>query len=603
MKPGRGKSVYLRRSTGYIDGGVHEDVYTRITLKCIGWGAEGLCWMGKQPNLFAELALDGAPPNEQELARNPSAFHHRALIPMESRDSGLSDAAAGLHPGDHQRLFVDVNTRLATCFEPMSKWTRAKQGDSRQGMKTPSQQKNANVSPKVRFAALLAMPHPIHIELHLEDTRAAKAALLAQVGALELYQEKLDENPLRVMENERLLIEIRHGNDPAITDLLPETAMRGQNARQQATHDQRAKIAQSQGREEQHTGALIKLTDYRKTAHNKRDPKEAIRGGLIDSNRVSQFLTPQNDTTAYEFRMKMAAADLLRTLGYRFNPFYIRPVATSMPDELDLVALWIIQLNARGGNEQSVMLPLVIDVPSGYHHLRVFIPRETGTADLYPTLREAIQAAIAFNSDFRISGETTNFFTDTLSKRENHRPALLLLPDQNLRRVYPELNMYSTMPHVSLYGALNSMPYMRVARLRFSRQDEAPFCAPGTAKGKYQGLYQHPHYPNTFYSLHNVGERRQSIGYRKLDYLADPAVNPSTVQIHMNNLQSGDDPAEWAGFVHRLRLESSHTDIPTVYPQPLYDVQDIIKDYLSRLADEDSEELNALGDESEGGNL
>jgi hypothetical protein len=430
---------------------------------------------------------------------------------------------------------------------------------------------------------------------------------LTHVGALEANQERLAENPLRVMDGERLLIEIRQGNNPALTDLLPETALQNTNARQLATLERRANIAQHQDATQQHVGTLIKLPDYRKlpSQYQRRDPKAAIRGGMIDANRVSQFLTPQHedDRDGYELRLKMAVADLLRALGYRFNPFYASPIDGSMPAELDLIALWVIQLNARDRSEQTVVLPLVVDVPSGHHHLRVFIPRDTGSAELFPTLREAICGAVKFNSDFRTAAESANFFRDALSKRDGKRPTLLMLPDQNLRRVYPELNSYVKTSHVSLYSALENMPQTRVARLRFSRQDEAPFCAPGTAKGKYQGLYQHPNYPNTFYSLHNVGERHQSFGFHKLDRLNKPAVNPSTVQIHMNNLRPGDVPAEWAGLVHRLRLESSHTDTPTIYPQPLHDAQDIMKKYLSRLVEEENDELNALGETPEGDNL
>lgn len=60
-----------------------------------------------------------------------------------------------------------------------------------------------------------------------------------------------------------------------------------------------------------------------------------------------------------------------------------------------------------------------------------------------------------------------------------------------------------------------------------------------------------------------------------------------------------DRPVEWAAIIHRLRRASSHTDNPTLLPQPLHDIQ-IIPAYLSRLADKlEDDDLNALDGRAE----
>lgn len=82
-----------------------------------------------------------------------------------------------------------------------------------------------------------------------------------------------------------------------------------------------------------------------------------------------------------------------------------------------------------------------------------------------------------------------------------------------------------------------------------------------------------------------------------------PAVNPSTVQIWLNNLQPGDCPDSWATLVHELRRASSHMDIETLYPQPLHDAQ-TIEAYVERAVrdEREADDLNAI-EGSEGAEL
>lgn len=280
-------------------------------------------------------------------------------------------------------------------------------------------------------------------------------------------------------------------------------------------------------------------------------------------------------------------------LGYRLNPFYVRPKNTSLPAEVDLTVFWLIQLNARKKREQTVMLPIVIDVPFGDPHLRLFLPRGVGgTAELFPTLHEGIMAAAQFDNDFAKPAGTISFFRDAMRRRSSSRSTLLMLPEQYLRRVFTELN--DQRGQITLNNILRDQENVRVARRRFSNDNEAPFCIPSGIRSRYQG----PQAVDLFYSILTVNPDRPASGnWHKLDWLENSAVNPSTVQIWMSNLQSGDNPADWATLVHRLRRGSSHTDIPTVYPQPLHDALSITE-YLSRCVVESAndDDLNALAE-------
>ncbi|MEM6281987.1 MAG: RNaseH domain-containing protein, partial [Chloroflexota bacterium] len=93
----------------------------------------------------------------------------------------------------------------------------------------------------------------------------------------------------------------------------------------------------------------------------------------------------------------------------------------------------------------------------------------------------------------------------------------------------------------------------------------------------------------------NVGDRPVHSKKQKLAYPANASVNPSTMLIHLCNMQPHDNPAEFAGVVHRLRQASEHTDIATLLPQPLHDVEAVRK-YIPRYRDENADDYDNLED-------
>lgn len=171
-------------------------------------------------------------------------------------------------------------------------------------------------------------------------------------------------------------------------------------------------------------------------------------------------------------------------------------------------------------------------------------------------------------------------------------PTLLMIADANLRKYFDELQDVSK-HNLSLFGILDDNPSIRLARLRYSTNGDAPFCIPPTEKSKYQGLYAHDG-AHVFYSVHNIGKLHKLKSSRKLDYLKRPSSNPSTMMIQLCNLQADDDPTAWASLPHRLRLAHEHIDTATVFPQPLHDLE-AIKKYIPRYYDLiEDDDLNAI---------
>ncbi|GEM_PF-1283962 len=604
FKKGRCKSVFLRRFTGYLDAAPKEDVFARLTLKNTDGKAAGLRWVGHQAKVFNLLHINSMKeqlPEVEDLLKNPLAFRDQLLIPMENSDARYSSIGKGLPIDDHRRIFDQLAVCLAPIALPLPVHPRVAVGDGNRSQKSVSQKKHKEVDARSRFSGLQNLRDQTTIEIYVDQAEHVKEILLDEMGMLDDYKDRLTENPLIIKDGDRILLEIIAKDDLGLTALLPEAA----NIYRQESkiiQERTDSIARSRPYATQATGALIVLKNYK---GNKRDPKKPIRQGLLKSGRMSQFFTPRDEEESLEdyknHKITNAVRDLLRVMGYRYNPFYEQRHDLAMPDQVDLIGLRLIQLNARHKDEEKLLLPLVVDVPSGDSHLRVIVPGKTGSAQVYPTLREGIIAAANYDRDYTKPEETIAFFRDALRLCNRLNPALLLIHDENLRRTFPELEEQNR-SFCHLNTILSDKPNMRVARLRLSSDGEVPNSLPQDQMGKFQGLYAHSSQPQVFYSIHNIGERHTPTkGSSKLQRIGEEDVTPSTVQIWLNNLQDNDDPNAWAALVHRLRLESSHTDIGTVMPQPLHDL-DKITEYLTRWTDAKTSEddLNAIDFSEEG---
>ena len=121
---------------------------------------------------------------------------------------------------------------------------------------------------------------------------------------------------------------------------------------------------------------------------------------------------------------------------------------------------------------------------------------------------------------FEEQERTLSFFKSVIRQHSTDRPILLLLTDQNLRRVFDELDAPTVQDQpLSLKAMLEDRPQIRVARLRYSHHDEAPLCVPTVPRSKYPGLYGHSAVPNLFYSLQNVGDQEVHKDAHRMDRL------------------------------------------------------------------------------------
>jgi hypothetical protein len=592
-------SVYWQRTTGYLSRSAPRQVFTRLALRRMG---DQVVWVGQQAALLRILQWGEELPEAEALIRDPAQRAHDLHITFSAQQSRFHVVGAGVWSHDHLRTFQALDTCLQghhmRAF-PVVKRIKLVQRN-RKVIQLPA----ATTSQTERFAALCAMPQPIHIEIYANAARdRLRTIILEETGAIDSHADRLADNPLCVMHDGRLLLEITDGAQ-RLSDPLDQAATYKHIGSMEKKR--RREIANMFNHAVDPTGAIIQLEHYQKKREQSmqlRDPKDAIRMGLLDMRRLSKFFTPDEADAEkseagkeYEMRLRNTVRALLAVLGYRPNSLSRLIANISLPANLELIAPWIIQLNARDSTEETLTLLVLFHISIAENQFDVLLPGKTGTPQRFPGLYNAI-CQIGMQQDayhIRQLGRVLQFFRDALMDCAHDQNALLILWEENIRRVLPAFSESSGEQWQRALLA-ESWSGLRAVRLRQSSYGDAPLCIPLERKAKYAGLFQSAFSDRLFYSLHNVGNQHVTKGAQKLDSLNKAAVNPSTMSIWFSQMQPADNLEHWAHFVHALRQESAHTDTPTILPYPLHQVR-MIEKYLSQKVDPDEGEPDDAGD-------
>jgi len=598
----RGKrSVYLRWSPGYLDKKRRDNVYGRVKISYIG-GEKQVIWVGNQAQVFGELhQAEMSFPPAIAFREDPYAHNEIALVPAMSSDYE-NEVGTGVSHNDQYEAFTDLTQQFIGLAHPFEVCRRATIAD----IETPGKERNQSF-----FSKDLALPRrwatsarTIRIELHTDQVQVAENLILAALGISETSATRNgDTLCIPLAENDQTL-EVVRCQDSALIMPLKEGRWRGKPPTQADNAERIRYIQKTYSKSGTPTAALIELFGYNEDKEMKhRDPKQAIRTGFIKTGRIAKFFVPRKNRETEKsshFRIRSAVSAILRGLGCRVQPFYIPQDKTSLPDGLDILGLWMIRLNRRNGyaDDKPVTLPVLVEASSDDLHLQLYLPDAKGGVKHYPSLHEALLGAWETESAFAELTDIRRFFRAALEGRVRKSHTLLILDEQNLRRLFTGLNNHRSAV-VDLDGMLNEFPQIRVARLQYSHHDEAPMCLPGQHKSKYSGLYASAANPSLFYSLHDVGIQKPLRDERKEDNAGETLNSAGTVQIWMNNLQAGDDAAAWAGVIHQLRTASNHTDVATRIPQPLHDVISWLPKHLSRyeIVSDDTESEESDGEE------
>ena len=313
-------------------------------------------------------------------------------------------------------------------------------------------------------------------------------------------------------------------------------------------------------RREEPVGCLVELpgADY----FGSGDPKHAIRRGLAETGRVSQFITPLYNGDAPRpggtISVRSAVADLLRQFGnLPDSPFDEQ--RSNFPSDVQALGVWI---HWQCNFPLLVHLPSRSQVDAGMDSVRVMLPTGRRTGEWYSHPKALLTM---------ISGQIPDIKRDQVkpvlqkmlgevaaSAVDDDVPMLLLCEAQNMRSVWPELQNKNL-----AIGGPDRMPWNvgrfkpRVVRVNVSEEDVPDWFEPSLIWTN--GLFKAPG-RETFLSLGSKPSNLKSIRWTesKRDRPFNRHASTRVSEIVLAQLDSTDENDAWAWAVHRLRDMAAH---------------------------------------------
>lgn len=335
----------------------------------------------------------------------------------------------------------------------------------------------------------------------------------------------------------------------------------------------------------QNQGVIVILkNDYSKNRElADKDCYETIRQTLASLGYVTQFLI-HNDEPAhsktYIGKSKSAIRDLFRQMEFQAGSLYYPYSNTSLPEMVDLIGLYHLE------KERKIRLPFlnVVRATDENGKWEIFLP---GKHTL--SFREA-NLHLATIKDKMNHQLSKQFYLDKLKELLYFSPALLIVDEQNISPVFSELKRgHFVFENNKL--TVKENPFcvnerLRIAVIRNGFDTGVPWYYPmQSMKNRNNGLYQHPVFQNVFYSFQAKNDNITKKSTTKVPQIDRPGQLTwiqNAVEITLLNLAPEDVAQDWALVVHKLRQESSHTDIATKLPEPLHSMEKS-KEYLSLL--------------------
>lgn len=352
------------------------------------------------------------------------------------------------------------------------------------------------------------------------------------------------------------------------------------------------------------TGTIIILPGQKKFQSGG-DPKAALRAGFADTNRITQFITPDEENEENSHRIVSAVFDLLRQLGYTEgisedyaskHPIYATTtIGVHVFTQLE-------SLGASGKAERAKYLPVYVtyNLATG----QLFVDCEAFERRHVP-YREAIIELSKLSRRDDFVKRCNEAYLGTIKQKmlgyrnlyKNEAALILINANGNTRSdMWPGISDKSIstydcksdyVPSKINIGA-KGKDYMqamtdsqvRIMRVRINEgNSEIPDYYTDweiieTGKRKHQsasGIYR---YSNVFWGLAarpNDSNYINSFKFSKIDHPFNEFDERNLVEFYPMQLQEGDDVIEWVRFANSLReCMPEYSGSATKLPAPLH---------------------------------
>jgi hypothetical protein len=589
------------------------------------YGESGWAWAPGVAKILARLSRHPAPDLEQlrtdpaSAAAQPFAAHlvHSTGMtyrsPQKPGDTTTAShdhpVGTGFQPRDHLEVLDQLGEQLAALgLEHLTPAPKAP---------TPVRARQRPQPPET--------PPAYTIDVWATSTRTWQAVQLAASGKLGLTPstKTTDSNAVYRGPIELTLQRINPGDltaglpRPTTPDM--DTAQR-RTVYQQAETERATHIAESFPRSEEPRTCIVEMEGAAYFARLRQgDPKTLFKKTLPTVNRRVQCLRPIPDAPANpsekalgrrlpgtDFtngdieRTASALRDALRQAGHL--PTLPKPRGIEDSDPFELLTIWLAPAGDRVVpilvRQSTDAAPTAQLMPSTKQRVEPLMP--------FVELPEALVAGRGRISVYQSRAALADFIHQALAL-DSHTHRLLLVRGARMRDddIWPWLqDSHLTPDQMILPGVSLKNPDrpptlhtpddhkgLRIIRLREADDRRAVPRAFGVTwdekgkplHGRFSGLTQISE--RAYWGINPRSDQNQTpLGVSKFDP-AQPlnrtwtCANPATLEIVPAFLQAGDDPADWAMYVHAQRRFSTHTDSPTTWPAIMHLAQ-LMEEYI-----------------------
>jgi hypothetical protein len=571
------------------------DVSTSFRVAPLRWHrhADGriLHWHKPLANVFDQLQLERPLPDLKQVTGDPTClFDSRpaAALVYGSRAGYTHRAPAGTHARERDQLVDWVTDGLHDLIERCPPLQRTPLTRKSLPPTTAEQRRGAFVrSAAADFFA---------VDL-LWDTTEVRAAVVDAIGdsfGLTTEETSTDGDTI-TWKGPEITVELRCRRVGGLA--APLELDRGVRNRElqlrRAVDARRTEVAAVFGEDVGGT-AIVEIRDLAQFTNRRTDPKRALRLGLADVGRHTQFLvtpSPDEEDETYNLQLRTASAwtDLRRQVAPRLTPLRAAVRGVTMPDPVDYVAVWMIRRNAASLAWDRVQRPIAIWASSDSPQVYCRAGGMTHWVSYKDALLELAKTTVGGLGRCD-EADTARFVDEVLATTASaDRPVVLFSHAQNLRTAWPGLQNSQLRPDILLLGAtdqpVDCYPHLRHVRIRSDLGSETP-----EGYGRYadqiglpSGLWRHPNSRRVFFSVATkpasakrhgspMGSRLEPRTTRTGKSVIEraPAWNPQLVELTVAAQQTNDDPLVWASLAHALRQASDSFAGDLVLPLPLH---------------------------------
>jgi hypothetical protein len=519
-----------------------------------------ITWEGSLVSMLRRLGIEPGLPDAMELARDPLTFLERpdgssiatlfstrlnisslvkAGVPLLDRGAILDQVAQflapiGLEPTEPARRVTGPRGVLSA---PLAKgFKQVEMGLRQQGLARA-------VENEVSFE-LLTQPSDMEARLRREIASALGLGTGQLVGNEEVY----DVGDLTVRVRTRPL-----GALGTVLTHEDNSVVRGSRDRRRALQRRTEEVAREIGpAPSSRTIALVELRDLRGLPE---DPKEAIRWGLAMGGRLSQFISPPSPADDEvdedgevagnaDQRVRSAVLDTLRQLGYLpAAPFPNLGRLRTVPQDLQLLGLWIVRLDSRPTSSSQPYLPVFVRMLGAAQTIRVTFPQAGQWFNYSNALLEVATRQNQLGIDER---GCANFISTTVRRCCEEGPTLLIAHRQNAQHVWSWLNNKSiTVNGISFSrdaAGRQAIRGLRIARLRDTSRDEVPqwYSSEDEEARVASGVFEV--YSRLYYSIQSKTRAMQpGRQFSKIDRPTLAVGVPAAMEVFLPTLEENDE--------------------------------------------------------------